>query len=237
MSSLRHTAAARAAAAVVAPAVRARSAVEAASSVDLVWDDGAATVADGVTAMPDGGLAWDVEEGSALHARLVRAAREDSDVGVCAAVTDVAPRAVRDRVRGHLALAGWLVATPGTGARTAYRVRLGAEEVVWHETGTAPRHLDPEEYRGAAPDPLAAWEADLLLGLGREIRLEAALADLTRRCPGVGAVARVTPLRVERTGLVMRADLGAGVRDVRLRFAHEAGTVELAWAALEQLVG
>lgn len=219
-----------------AAAVRARSAVEAADSVDLVWDDGSCTVTDGVAALPGGGVAWDVAEGSALHARLCRAAVEDSDLGVCAAVTDVAPLAVRGRVRGQLALAGWLQVGPATGAHDAFRVRLAPEEVVWHEPGTSPRHLAAGLYRDSRPDPLAACEADLLLGLRREPRLEAALVDLARRCPGVGAAERVTPLRLESTGLVLRVVLPRGARDVRLRFAQPATTVALAWAGLERLV-
>jgi hypothetical protein len=238
--------------------VRARSAVEAATSVDVVWDGGGEVV-DAVTPLPGGALAWDVPASSELAERLACDLRDPElrdpdlrdpdlrdpdlrghvrgrDLGVCLAVTDLAPLAVRQRVRGRLALAGRLEVASRAAAGTR-SVRLTPQEVVWQEPGRALRRIAQEDYRAAEPDPLAAWEADVLLGLQRQPDLLVPITDLVRRGPGVAPSWWLVPLRLDRSGLVVRAQGPRGSRDVRLRFAHEATTVDLAWGELERLAG
>ncbi len=216
-------------------ASRARSAVEAAGSADVVWDDGSCAVVEGLTALPGGGLAWDVPDGTSLHRRLSAARREDSDLGVCVGLTDVAPLAGPDRVRGRLALAGWLKVAPGGGAQTGLRVRLDPVEVVWHPGGGEPVAVDEDDYRDATPDPLAAWEADLLLALQQDRDLCTRLERLVAAGPGGRGARSAVPVRLDRAGVVVRLTVPGGHRDVRLRFAHDATTVELAWEGLARL--
>ncbi|WP_380164956.1 hypothetical protein [Jannaschia sp. R86511] len=226
----------------VPDAVRARSAVESAQSVDVVWDGGSCAVVEGLAALADGGLAWDVPDGTALHRRLASSLRADDDLGVCVGVTDLAPLAVPGRVRGRLALAGWLAVAPGGGASAGLRVRLDPVEVVWHGGAGPAVTLDEEEYRGSAPDPLAAWEADLLLAVDHDRPLADRLERLALAGPGGGGGGTARLLWLDRAGLVVRVLDGgrdgraaSPVRDVRLRLGHDATTVELAWEGLEGL--
>lgn len=219
------------------PAVRARSAVEAASSVDVVWDDGSCAVVAGLAALPGGGLSWDVPDGTTLHRRLATAMREDADLGVCVGLTDLAPLAGPERVRGRLALAGWLRVAPGGGAQAGLRVRLDPVEVVWHPAGGAPAPVDEDDYRVAEADPLASWEADLLLALQRDRGLVSRLQRLALAGPGGRGARSAVPTRLDRSGLVIRLALVGGSRDVRLRFPHDATTVELAWEGIAGLAG
>lgn len=218
-------------------AVRARSAVEAASSVDVVWDDGSCAVVTGLSALPGGGLSWDVPDGTTLHRRLSSAMRQDDDLGVCVGLTDLAPLAGPDRVRGRLALAGWLRVAPGGGPQAGLRVRLEPVEVVWHPGGGSPVPVDGDDYRTAEPDPLASWEADLLLALQHEDSLLSRLQRLVLSGPGGRGARSAVPTRLDRSGLVVRLSLGSGSRDVRLRFPHDATTVELAWEGITTLAG
>ncbi len=222
-------------------AVRARSAVEAASSVDVVWDEGACALVEGVTALHDGSLLLAVPLGTALADRLLRADAEGSDVGGCLGVTDLAPVAVRERVRGRLALAGWFeVRSQGADLLC----RLEPQQVVWQDLGAPPPshrrprsgvHVDSEDYRGAECDPLAAHEAELLLALLRDRRT---LAFLGARA-GLAGLARrgdpVRPVRLDRSGVTLRLDRACGPVEVHLRFPHDATSSGLAWAGLELL--
>ncbi|MFE5814708.1 DUF2470 domain-containing protein [Streptomyces sp. NPDC056479] len=137
------------------------------------------------------------------------------DLAALVEFTDVAPVAVRERVRARLTLGGWLTA-------------LGPKAVVFHPAravltdadGTSVIGLD--ELTLAAPDPLATHEAEMLA------RLDAAHADtvapLARLLPArqrLGAT-DVRPLRLDRHGLVLRLEAPASHLDVRLPFAAPA---------------
>ncbi|MFE6176489.1 DUF2470 domain-containing protein [Streptomyces sp. NPDC056464] len=137
------------------------------------------------------------------------------DLAALVEFTDVAPVAVRERVRARLTLGGWLTA-------------LGPKAVVFHPAravltdadGTSVIGLD--ELTLAAPDPLATHEAEMLA------RLDAAHADtvapLARLLPArqrLGAT-DVRPLRLDRHGLVLRLEAPASHHDVRLPFAAPA---------------
>lgn len=218
-------------------AVRARSALEAASSVDVVWDESSCAVVTGLASLPGGGLSWDVPDGTALHRRVSTAMRQGADLGVCVGLTDLAPLAGPERVRGRLALAGWLRVAPGGGAQAGVRVRLDPVEVVWHPADGSPVSVDKDDYRAAEPDPLASWEADLLLALQHDRRLVSRLQRLVLAGPGGRGARSAVPTRLDRSGLVVRLALADGSRDVRLRFPHDATTVELAWEGIARLAG
>ncbi|MFV0128727.1 DUF2470 domain-containing protein [Streptomyces sp. HMX112] len=151
--------------------------------------------------------------------------------GVLAALvefTDVAPTAVRDRVRARVTLSGWL--TPDRPAPGDDRTHLrldAARATLTTPAGTVRVGLD--EIVLTEPDPLAAHEAALLTHLadahpGTVERLTR-LAD-PRDLQGV---VRVRPLAVDRYALTLRLEQPHGHRDVRLPFrtplrdATEAG--------------
>ncbi|MGN9757774.1 DUF2470 domain-containing protein [Streptomyces sp. SD31] len=129
--------------------------------------------------------------------------------------TDIAPVAVRERVRARLTLGGRLSA-------------LGPKTLVFHPTravlteddGTTVVGLD--ELSLASPDPLATHEAEMLA------RLDAAhaetvtpLARLLSTREQLGATA-VRPLRLDRHGLVLRVETADSHHDTRLPFAAPA---------------
>jgi hypothetical protein len=138
--------------------------------------------------------------------------------------TDVAPTAVRDRVRARVTLSGWLTPLhpPGTADRVALRLDT-ARATLTTASGTVAAGLD--EMVLAAADPLAEQEAALLTHLADAHPHE--MARLTRLVDPrhLHGVLRVWPLALDRHGLVLRLEQARGHRDVRLAFrapAHDA---------------
>ncbi|MDG4862337.1 DUF2470 domain-containing protein, partial [Streptomyces sp. T-3] len=132
-----------------------------------------------------------------------------------AELTDVAPVAVRDRVRARLALSGRLtLAGPDTLIFRPARVALA--------DGGDVRAVDAAEVAEAAPDPLAAHEAELLSHL--EAGHAETLAALARLVPEqlLAGVLHIRPIRLDRKGLVLRLEGLDTHDDVRLPFATEA---------------
>jgi Domain of unknown function (DUF2470) len=171
---------------------------------------------------------------------VARAAR-DSPGGRPATVraTDLCPVPAPDRVRGHAILTGWVhepaaflrrplaLRTAGGGniedlselldighGRTVLYVNI-TEVAVRVGRGTAVR-VPAGDYATADVDPLAATESTLLSHLaGRHPEELAALAALIPE-PVRARAGRITPLRLDRYGLVLRA----GIADVRLPFTE-----------------
>jgi hypothetical protein len=175
--------------------------------------------------------------------RAVAAARQAGDnLPALVDAADVCPVPVPDRVRGRARLVGWvheppahlrrelaLVAADREGAGALLDIGSGrtvlylqVAEVQYVDGGADPDDVaavvpvDREDYATALPDPLAGVEASLLrhLVLDHPAELDR-LAGLLP--PAVWLAAdRVTPVRLDRHGLLLRA---AG-RDVRLAFAE-----------------
>lgn len=230
-------------------AQRAREAVEVASSVHFVWDEGDCTIHQGLTALQDGSLLLALALDSPLAQRLARVNGERHDheasMGVTVGVTDLAPVAVRQRIRAQLTLTGRLRICSTWEDLVC---RLGPADIVWWQgSDEAPtswrlvgteghgQHVDVAAYQAAVADPLATEEAELLLALVRDHRM---MAFLTARA-GLAALARregpVVPVRLDRHGIVLRLDRPGAPVDVRLRFGHDATDAVLAWAALENV--
>ncbi|MFJ6934338.1 DUF2470 domain-containing protein [Streptomyces sp. NPDC101132] len=150
--------------------------------------------------------------------------------------TDVAPVAVRDRVRARVTLAGWLTATGRTFDDGAHaELRLDAAHVDL-DTGDGPAALGLDAFALARPDDLAAYEAGMLThlvdGHGGVVASLARLADprLTRDAE------RVTPLSLDRGGLTLRIEHAAARYDVRLPFAAPARGPEEVGERVQELL-
>ncbi|MGW1951291.1 DUF2470 domain-containing protein [Streptomyces sp. NPDC001920] len=130
-------------------------------------------------------------------------------------LTDVAPVAVRERVRARVTLGGRLTAL---GPKAL--VFAPARAVLTDHDGTT--LLDLDELTQAAPDPLATHEAEMLA------RLDAAhahtVAPLARLLPARQRLGTrdVRPLRLDRYGLVLRAQTPDSHADTRLPFGTPA---------------
>lgn len=135
---------------------------------------------------------------------VVRAAThaEADDLPAVLELTDVAPVSVPNRIRGRAWLSGWLTCVPGVAepGRMMVRLELGDLSVddLWGiET------VSPEDFAGAAPDPLVEYEAELLqhlhAGHGDQMRSLWGLLDEHRA--GAGAA---VPLALDRFGFRVR---------------------------------
>jgi hypothetical protein len=176
-------------------------------------------------------------------APVVAATRQSPDsLPALVDAADVCPVPVPDRIRGRARLVGRvheppahlrrdlaLVAADREGAGALLDVGSGRTVLYVHvsevryvdggadlDDGAAVESVDREEYAAAAPDPLAGVEAALLCQLVGDHPAELGrLAGLLP--PAVWLAAdRVTPVRLDRLGLLLRA----GGQDVRLPFAE-----------------
>ncbi|MEV5613107.1 DUF2470 domain-containing protein [Streptomyces sp. NPDC052225] len=130
-------------------------------------------------------------------------------------VTDVAPVAVRDRVRARLTLSGRLTAAgPGTLVFRPAQAAISEDDKV--------RTLDAAALAAAAPDPLAAHEAEILCHLDTghaDFLVE--LAEL-RHPRALSGVEYVRPVLLDRKGIVLRLEKRDAHEDLRVPFLAEA---------------
>ncbi len=172
-------------------------------------------------------------------------------------LTDTAPVALREPVRGLLWISGWLTAPGPTYARRLacevaderphphlldlghgagmLRLRPGSA-VLADAEGTAP--LAPAQLAAATPDPFCLLEGGWLR------HLEDAHPDLfcalARHLPPTLARkggSRIRPLGVDRLGLRLRVEADDGDHDVRLAFQAPADDPEALRAQVGLLVG
>ncbi|MEU2111334.1 DUF2470 domain-containing protein [Streptomyces sp. NPDC019507] len=160
---------------------------------------------------------------------------QDDDLTCVMEITDVAPVAVRQRIRGRAWLAGWLTAVRN-GDRARYERLLAerhpehapsytdADHPAWMlvrlETGEISLDdlwgagcVDPADLGATEPDPVAPHEAELLQHLhsahGEQVRGLAGL--LGERAGEAGAAVRdVVPLALDRFGLRLRCTTADG---------------------------
>ncbi|MFF8386599.1 DUF2470 domain-containing protein [Streptomyces kanasensis] len=154
----------------------------------------------------------------------VRAAThaQDDELPAVLELTDVAPVAVPNRVRGRAWASGWLTVLPGVAAEpghTMLRLEVGDLYVddLW---GADP--VDPEEFARAVPDPLRHHETELLqhLAAAHDDQMLALTALLGERAgTGPSAVREVVPLALDRFGLRVRCrDADRRTFDARFDF-------------------
>ncbi|MFG2892295.1 DUF2470 domain-containing protein [Streptomyces sp. NPDC048248] len=143
--------------------------------------------------------------------------------------TDIAPTAVRERVRARVSLSGWLTPTGPEGATDAgadHRLDLARATL---ETASDIVAVRPDELALATADPLAMAEAAMLAHLADGH--PDVVARLTRLADSrllLGAV-RVQPLALDRYGITLRCEYARSHCDFRfvfptpVRAAAEAG--------------
>ena len=192
-------------------AERARSILAAASSLTVTTDGGRNKLVDAHTVPSSGLLTLDEPRASHWRSALTQASR--GELAADLEFTDVAPIAVRRRVRARLTLRGHLAAR-GPAGGWQFRpfhaaLALGGDITC----------IDPEELAAAKPDPLAPYEADLLA------HLDAARTDTATRLAALLpaglllGVTRIRPVRLDRYGLVLRLERSRGGTDARLPFS------------------
>ncbi|WP_185992979.1 DUF2470 domain-containing protein [Streptomyces sp. 130] len=160
---------------------------------------------------------------------------QDDELPAVLEITDVAPVSVPHRIRGRARVSGWLTAVPGMAGpgRTMLRLETGEAHIddLWGVEG-----VDADGFRDAAPDPLAAHEADLLQHLyaahGEEL---ATLCGLLGERAGCGCAEHrpdVVPLALDRLGLRVRfRERGGHCFDARFEFPRPVrDVVELSHA-------
>ncbi|MGP3980127.1 DUF2470 domain-containing protein [Streptomyces sp. KR80] len=193
------------------PAERARSVLAAAGSLTVTTEAHRTELIGLHTVGHAGQLTLDDPPGSHLRAELAHAPR--GDLAAVVEFTDIAPTAVRDRVRARLTLAGYLTAIddePGA-------LRFNTARAALAEAGQVTA-IGLDELALARPDPLATYEADLLTHLDTT-RTDTA-ARLSRLVPArlLLGVTRVRPVRLDRYGLVLRLERTTTHDDARLAF-------------------
>ncbi|WP_407555208.1 DUF2470 domain-containing protein [Streptomyces sp. Pv4-95] len=192
-------------------AERARSILAAASSLTVTTEGGRNKLLGAHTVQSSGRLT--LAEPRVSHWRTDLAKAPRGDLAAELELTDVAPIAVRRRVRARLTLRGHL-SPRGPAEGWPFRpvhaaLALGGDILC----------IDPEELAAAKPDPLARYEADLLA------HLDAARTDTATRLAALLpaglllGVTRVRPVRLDRYGLVLRLEDTRGGIDARLPFS------------------
>ncbi|WP_338674445.1 DUF2470 domain-containing protein [Streptomyces sp. SCSIO 30461] len=153
--------------------------------------------------------------GSRLAAEAVSAPR-----GVLAGLaqfTDIAPVAVRERVRARVALSGWLTPADIQSSPEVLVLRLDTARAVI-ETDAGAQVVGLDELVLAQCDPLAAQEAALLCHLDHAHRdVVDELGRTAAPLPPPGAL-RIRPLALDRHGFILRYELRSGHLDVRVAF-------------------
>ncbi|RSS60342.1 DUF2470 domain-containing protein [Streptomyces sp. WAC06614] len=147
--------------------------------------------------------------------------------------TDVAPTAVRDRVRARVTLLGRLL-TPWTGEPGATTCVAFGRAVLETAEGTA--RLGLEELEAAEPDPLAPYEAGMLTHLVDDHPELVTL--LLRLVPprATAGVLRALPVALDRHGITLRLEDRTGHQDVPLAFPSPVADVERSGAQIQALL-
>lgn len=129
--------------------------------------------------------------------------------------TDIAPTAVRDRVRARVTISGWLAAD-GAEAPGGDQCLEFSHAVL--ETADGQVTVGLAELMAAREDPLASCEAGMLTHLVDDhedvVSLLVRLVDSRL----LRAAERIMPLAIDRYGITLRIERARGHRDVRLPF-------------------
>ncbi|MFI5837247.1 DUF2470 domain-containing protein [Micromonospora sp. NPDC051300] len=227
-------------------AVIARSILAAASSLRLALGDRSANLVTSHAVLPDGTVVLAVDAMSRTGGLLV--AERGRPGSVRLDVTQVVPLAVRSRIRNRIRLAGTAgrldpARLDSCDAGTVMSlldlppVALWAIEPVEVAlvSGGEPAPVDIAAFRAARPDPLAPDEAAHLHHLARCHR--DVLDRIATRCGLTPTgTARIVPIALDASGLVLRAERPDGHTDLRLTFARPVSSVPTLAEALRELL-
>jgi hypothetical protein len=214
-------------------AERLRSLVLSASSLDVVAAGRRVHLMDSHIVDADGRVRIAVPADGALALDLA-----DGPLPALIDITDVAPVAMRDRIRARATLAGAMtIVGPGPDGRAAAPLAttfdLAAADLTERDGVT---HIEPAEFAGATADLLASRESALLCHL---VDAHADLVSwLARLVPAarLHGVTRVHPLRLDRFGIVLRLEFPSTDRDVRLPFTSPVRSVDEAPSRMLELL-
>ncbi|MFD8073423.1 DUF2470 domain-containing protein [Streptomyces sp. NPDC059718] len=135
--------------------------------------------------------------------------------------TDLAPTAVRDRVRARVSLAGFLTPAEIQDAPEVLVLRLDPARAAIERDGTT-AGVDLDELAAAQTDPLAIEETALLTHLDRDHSdVIAQLGRLLDRNV-LQDVVHLRPIALDRHGLTLRCEYARGHQDVRVAFHSPA---------------
>jgi hypothetical protein len=213
-------------------AERVRSVIAAAASMTVIANGSRDELhGTGLVAFGDG-IRLRVQAGCPLARDAVCA--PGSGVPVLLEWTDVAPVSVRDRVRARVRIAGRLHAPePGPGGTATMLLEPHQVALAADRFSTL---VDPRELAAAQPDPVAPFEASLLLHLDEDHQDQ--IAAMTRLIdpPYLLGVVRVVPFALDRHGIVLRLQYARAHRDVQLAFAEPLCDVDQVGLRIHTLV-
>ena len=174
----------------------------------------------GIVAVEDGVLRLRVPLDSRLAREAAMVAVEVGGLPVTLEWTDVAPLAVRDRVRARVRVAGLLASRGRAAADSTVALPVDVRQVALAASGSIGL-IDPAELLRAEPDPLATTEAELLIHLAEDHQdhVAALLGLIDPQL--LRGVTEVTPLAVDRYGIVLRLSHGGPTRPGRTRRSHQ----------------
>ncbi|MEU5655834.1 DUF2470 domain-containing protein [Streptomyces sp. NPDC047737] len=184
--------------------------------------------------MPDSrsvGPEGDLFLGFPADSPVVRAATraQGDELTAVLELTDVAPVSVPHRIRGRARVAGWLTSVPGLAqpGRMMLRLEFGEASVddLWGY-----EEVEPEDFRDAVADPMAAHEAELLQHLhaahGDRMATLSALLGERGDCGCAGGGTEAVPVALDRFGLRVRFVEGGGACfDARFEFPEPVGDI------------
>ncbi|MFD3451290.1 DUF2470 domain-containing protein [Streptomyces sp. NPDC058691] len=135
-------------------------------------------------------------------------------------ITDVAPVAVRGRIRGRAWITGWLTVArelPAPAGRVRLRLEVGGASLddLW-----GAGQVEPDDFAAAEADPLIAHEAELLQHLAAGHADQVAwLCALAGDAGGIHrAPTQAVPLALDRFGLRVRFTGAENTFDARFEF-------------------
>ncbi|MET9429173.1 MULTISPECIES: DUF2470 domain-containing protein [unclassified Streptomyces] len=215
------------------PAERVRSVLAAATSLTVTTDGHSCSLMDVHHVDDRGRLGLRLPAGSCLAGRAAAAPRG----GLAALVefTDIAPTAVRERVRARVTLSGWLTPVAPAPDADTVGLRLDAARATL-ETAEGVLHVGLDEIVLTAPDPLATHEPAMLIHLADSH--PEAVERLTRLIDPhrLQGVVRVLPLALDRYALTLRLEHPRGHHDVRLPFPRPMRNADEAGDRLQELL-
>ncbi|MFG3582818.1 DUF2470 domain-containing protein [Streptomyces sp. NPDC047990] len=208
------------------PAERVQSILYAARSMTVVSDGSRAEV----HRLDDSGTTGRIH----LHTPAEGALAETgSRVPVRLEFTDIAPTAVRERLRARVTLTG-LLAAPYSGESPRSACMEFGQAVV--EDCDGRRFVTLDELQDAERDPLATSEASMLTHLvDSHEELVPLLVRLVRPQPARGMI-RAVPLALDRYGVTLRLEYPGSHRDVRLPFATPVSDIDQAAPRIRALL-